>query len=303
MTARAARVAAQGKINLALRILARERSGYHSIETLFARIALTDQVTVRVGGGGRTVECRGPTYAAPGLGPPECNLAFRAAAAFAAVTGWPSGFTIDLEKRIPVGGGLGGGSADAGATLRALNALAPRPLPEHELLRLAGTLGADVPFLTSTVAMALGWGHGERLLALSPLPERYLVLVVPAFGVATADAYRWWAESHNADAPSPVLLSLADLSSWDRVTPWCANELAAVVTARHPRVREIADSLRSAGARIAQMSGSGSVVFGVFEAPPDPASLAVAPDEQVVLTRTATRVAPVEMVEGDSRQE
>src|SRR5688572_27908453 len=162
-----ARVRAQAKVNLILRILAREASGYHGLETLFARLDLADEVTVRVGARGRAVDCRGAD-----VGPPEANLALRAGEAFAEAAGWPAGFAVEIEKHIPVGGGLGGGSADAGAVLRALNALAPAPIPRETLLAIAGRLGADVPFLTDDAPLALAWGRGERMLALPALPPR-----------------------------------------------------------------------------------------------------------------------------------
>src|ERR671923_2093268 len=146
--AREARVLAQAKINLFLRVLAREASGYHSIETLFLRLDLGDVVRVRVGSGvERAVHCHGPVCPADGLGPAERNLAYRAAVAYADATGWPRSFAIDIEKNIPVGGGLGGGSADAGAVLRLLDAMAPRPAGPG-LVELAASLGADVPFMT-----------------------------------------------------------------------------------------------------------------------------------------------------------
>ena len=157
MSARAARVAAQAKINLGLRVLARETSGYHGIETVFQRLALADDVRVRITDGPRTLDTRGAD-----VGPTEKNLAWRAALAMHAATGWPAGFAITIEKRIPVGAGLGGGSADAGAVLRALNALAPHPVSELELMRIAAPLGADVPFLTGTASLAMAWGRGER---------------------------------------------------------------------------------------------------------------------------------------------
>ena len=155
-----ARVEAQAKLNLFLRILAREESGYHQIETLFCRIALADTVKVRIAASGRSIDAVGARIPASGLGPPDQNLAWRAAVAYAEATGFPGGFEISIEKRIPVGGGLGGGSADAGAVLRALNVLNPRPVPGAELLRLAVSLGADVPFLTQDeTPLALGWGR------------------------------------------------------------------------------------------------------------------------------------------------
>ena len=116
---------AHAKLNLVLRILAREASGYHGIETLFQRLALHDVVTVTVAPGHRALHCHGPTMPAGGLGPTDRNLAWRAAVAYQAAAAWPDGFSIAIEKHIPVGGGLGGGSADAAAVLRALDAMAP----------------------------------------------------------------------------------------------------------------------------------------------------------------------------------
>ena len=190
------RLSAFAKVNLSLRVLARETTGYHQIETLFCRIDLADDVTIHTrDDGARTVVCRNAD-----LGAPEKNLAWRAAAAYGARHGWPSGFEIEIDKRIPVGGGLGGGSADAAAVLRALNAMNPEPLSPNALLEVAVSLGADVPFLASDVPLALAWGRGERMLALPALPERDLSLVLPPFGVATGEAYQWLAEARAAAA-------------------------------------------------------------------------------------------------------
>ena len=106
-----ARVAAQAKVNLLLRVLAREQSGYHSIETVFLRIGLTDDVVVRADDDvhGRSIDCAGEAMPESGLGAPDENLAYRAAIAYASATGWPAGFAIEIVKRIPVGAGLGGG--------------------------------------------------------------------------------------------------------------------------------------------------------------------------------------------------
>src|SRR3954466_3871881 len=102
-----ARVAAQAKVNLRLKILAQEIDGYHSIETIFARIDLADDVVVRLGNPGRSLDTHGAD-----LGPTEKNLAYRAALAYEAATGWPESFAIEITKHVPVGAGLGGGSAD-----------------------------------------------------------------------------------------------------------------------------------------------------------------------------------------------
>jgi 4-diphosphocytidyl-2-C-methyl-D-erythritol kinase len=282
-------VVAQAKINLGLRILAREQSGFHGIETIFARLALGDEVTVHTGRRERVVECRGAD-----TGPLERNLAYRAAVAFSETAGWPSGFRIDIQKRIPMGSGLGGGSADAGAVLRALNALAPSPLSDDHLLRIAGSLGSDVPFLTSTTPLALAWGRGERMLRLAPLPERHVLLVFPNFSVATGDAYAWVAESRGDYGPSPRLIDAEALATWEALLPLTENDFEPIVAQRHPRITAIVDRLRVGGASIARLTGSGSTVYGIFAHPPELATLALS--ERLELTRTVTEVAPVEVV-------
>jgi 4-diphosphocytidyl-2-C-methyl-D-erythritol kinase len=292
MSAKVARVAAQAKLNLGLRILARERGGHHEIETLFARIALADTVTVRPRDEERSLVVRGLES-----GPELQNLAYRAAEAYGDATGWPRGFELEIEKRIPVGGGLGGGSADAGAVLRGLNALAPRPVSDAELLRIALTLGADVPYLTSMEPYVLAWGRGERMLALPALPERTVVLVLPGFAISTADAYGWIASTRPADVPSPRLVTVPELSSWETLQPHVVNDFEPVVSEHHPEIATIIAQLRAAGASIAGMSGSGSTLFGVVPLFSDTAALAGALPGTVVPTRTVTRVAAVELVE------
>jgi 4-diphosphocytidyl-2-C-methyl-D-erythritol kinase len=306
-----ARVAAQAKVNLVLHILAREESGYHGIETVFARLLLADLVTVRVTARGRSIDCQGAS-----VGPAESNLAYRAAVTFADAAGWPAGFAIELEKRIPVGGGMGGGSADAGAVLRALNAMAPRPLASGRLLGLAGALGADVPFLTTEYPLALAWGRGERMLALRPLPAAEVDLVCFPFGVATAAAYEWLAGARREsnERTRPRILDPGALASWDAVAGIAANDFEGVVVEHHPPIRDVLAAVRARGAAIVQLSGSGSTVFVIKQLPAAdgggtggraPASgegvadLGVALPDGAFVVRTATAevVAPVERLD------
>ncbi len=291
MSATAASVEAQAKVNLRLCVLAREASGYHQLESLFLRIDLADSVRVATDTSRRELHC-------PGLDlPPEQNLAFRAAVQFAEAAAWPTGFRIDIEKRIPAGGGLGGGSADAGAVLRALNALAPRPLAPAALNTLALSLGADVPFLTLDAPFALGYGRGERLLALPPLPARELLLALPPFGVETKAAFGWFAES-TAGQPmrASAAMTLDDLDRWERLVPLAVNDLEDVVVARHPAIGDCVEAFRRAGAKIARMSGSGSTAFGVFDRrlAQDPA---LPTGTRLVHTRSVTSVAPVKLLD------
>src|SRR5881296_3649604 len=179
----AVRIAAHAKINLFLRILARESSGFHQIETAFALLELADELHVRRTDSGVTLEVNGPD-----LGPADENLAVRAARAVLDATGNRFGVAITLTKRIPVRAGLGGGSSDAAATLHAVNALAGDAVPRHELLHFAARLGADVPFFASGAPLAVAWGRGERLFRLAPLPAAPVLIAVPKIAIATADA-------------------------------------------------------------------------------------------------------------------
>lgn len=300
----AARVAAQAKINLFLRVLAREESGYHQLETLFARLELADQVVVRPRSRGRTIDCAGPALPAGGLGPAERNLAFRAAVAYAEAAGWPAGFAIEVEKHVPAGGGLGGGSADAGAVLRALNALSPSPLSQQRIFALASALGADVPYVAAEAPLALAWGRGERMLAFPALPPREVALIFPPFGVATPEAFAWLAEERATEAggdgrgaPSPRMLFPHQFTEWESVYRMVANDFERVVAIRLPDIAAAREALLAGGARAARMTGSGSTVFGLFDTPPDAGALERAAGFPVRLTRTAARVAAVAAAE------
>lgn len=285
-----ARVTAHAKLNLSLRVGAAGADGFHDIATAFIRIALGDDLVVRLRRAGYAVDCRGID-----VGPGEQNLALRAVRAYADATGWPAGASIEIDKHVPVGGGLGGGSADAGAVLRALDALAPRPVGERSLLGIAAGLGSDVPYLTTEHPMAWATGRGDRLDALSPLGERQVALVCPPFGVATTDAYAWL-DADRADAgshPAPMLDKVPD--RWSDFPALPRNDLEPPVSRRHPEIARSIGALRAAGARVAGMSGSGSTVFGVFDAAPDPAALARAGLSAVVFTHTLARIAPVQV--------
>jgi 4-diphosphocytidyl-2-C-methyl-D-erythritol kinase len=288
---RGARVVAQAKVNLRLRVLAREASGYHGIETLFQRLDWGDDVVVRIASG-RSLDCTGSSIPPEGLGPVEKNLAYRAAVAYGDATGWPNGFAIEIEKRIPVGGGMGGGSADAGAVLRALDALSPSPLGPR-LIELATPLGADVPFMSIEAPTALAWGRGERLLPLDPLPSRPIVLIAPGFSVGTAEAYGWVAEARGNYSPEPAVLRRESLASWEGIISVASNDFERVVARRHPLIAELVDELASFGAVPAMMSGSGSTVFGVFASAPDAAAIARSTGCTPIVTATSTRVVRV----------
>ena len=298
---RVARVEAQAKVNLFLRVGPRDASGFHNILTLFQRIDFADTVVVRAGGSKRSLDASGPSLPRTGFGPAEKNLAFRAAVSYSERARWPSGFSIELTKRIPVGGGMGGGSADAGAVLRALDAIAPTPLGAAALIEIAKTLGSDVPFLASEQATALGTGRGEILEATTPLEPKAVLLVVPGFAIATPDAYRWLDESRPSPTTAPALpklLAKASLSSWDQFPTLSvgANDFESPVEKQHPVLGEIREALTESGAILARLAGSGSSVFGVFDDPsPDAGKFDF--DASVIATRTSSRVVQVEALD------
>jgi 4-diphosphocytidyl-2-C-methyl-D-erythritol kinase len=285
------RIAAQAKINLRLKILAREEGGYHSIETIFSRIDLADEVVVRVGGSGRSLDCKGAD-----LGPTEKNLAYRAAIAFAETTGWPEAFSIEITKKVPVGGGLGGGSSDAGAVLRALEAMSPlRHGPR--LIALAAELGADVAFLTLDTPLALAWSRGERLMPLPSLPARHVVVVVPDQGIATADAYRWLAESRMGFSPTAFIIDPSAARDWEMMASIATNDFDSVVFNRFPELSKAATSMIHNGALVSMLAGSGSSVIGIFDNREDADNALTATGMTGLITMTSTTVAPVQITQ------
>jgi 4-diphosphocytidyl-2-C-methyl-D-erythritol kinase len=286
---KAVRISAHAKINVRLKVLGKETGGFHALETVLVRIALADIVTVRAGGEGRHLEVTGSEELVRACGPAERNLALRAANNYAEITGWPDAFTIHLEKAIPVGAGLGGGSADAAAVLRGLNFMAPTPCAERDLLRVAASLGADVPFLVTDACAALAWGRGDRMLVVAPLPERELILLTPAFTVSTADAYAWLDATRTGHPAMPLAVPVEALAGWKTLAEYAENDFETPVIAQHPEVAQMIAALAGDGALIARMSGSGSSVFGVFAEPPKkPAN--VRPQWTVHMTRTLRSV-------------
>jgi 4-diphosphocytidyl-2-C-methyl-D-erythritol kinase len=310
----AARVAAQCKVNLVLRVFGPDATGFHPLETLFQRLDLHDIVTVTTTQGERTLDAAGPMMPPGGLGPVEKNLAWRAAEAYALQTGFPSGWHIEIDKRIPVGGGLGGGSADAGAVLRALNEMAPHPMNIPTLQALGAKLGADVPFLAGEDALAIGRGYGERLQPIMPLPRALVLLAAFANGVNTKSAYTWLDASRDPAMPIRRLgLAPEDVRDWGDVAALAMNDFEPVVAEHHDGVadaiRYFEEAIPVASGGFTLLSGSGATVFALLPAMPDGTEFpddvqlhglevdaSTVPETVDVLaqTVTATRVEPVE---------
>ena len=278
------RVRAFAKINRSLRVLGTRADGYHELRTIFQSIALHDTLTIRAIRGPFQLTCDHPACPAD-----ETNLIARAAARMwtaAGRPGTPRGIAIDLRKRIPMQAGLGGGSSDAAAALRAL---ARRwRVGDAKVRAAAAALGADVPYFLEGGA-ALGLERGDLLFPLLDPPRAWVVLVLPHFGVSTKDAFAWldaakgaWnvqlsggpqseararrpsvrrpAERLAIQDPERRALQVAEKGTIEEM----ANDLEAPVVARHPQIGRIISALRRAGASQAAMSGSGSAVFGLF---------------------------------------
>jgi 4-diphosphocytidyl-2-C-methyl-D-erythritol kinase len=256
------RVSAFAKINLSLRVLGVRADGYHELRTIFQSIALHDTLTIRRRRGPFVLSCDDPACPVD-----ETNLVWRAADRLWAASG-RRGALRDLEialaKRIPLQTGLGGGSSDAAATLRALAALWR---VDQGIVRELGTsLGADVPYFLEG-GTVLGLDRGDQLYPLVDHPPAWVTLVLPAFGVSTKDAYAWWDECGGRNEARPTnVVGRTVLGPASGFVPPAdlGNDLQGPVAARHPEIVRIVGALRRARAAHAAMSGSGSAVFGLF---------------------------------------
>ncbi len=257
------------KINLHLRILAREDSGYHQIETLFQAVGLFDGLQVRKRAeAGIALEVR-RLESGPGsgdilgdLGDPARNTVMTAATAFFEAAGIDPAVEIVLAKAIPAGTGLGGASSDAAGALAALNRLHGNPLAAGRLLRIGRRIGSDVAFFRQRRGAALAWGRGDRLLPLAS-PSREVVIAAPAERMATATAYG--EASVRLDLPADA----AVLEGLDRVPPRLppsvrGNDFEPILFGRWPHLGEIRAELARLGALEARLTGSGSAIFGTF---------------------------------------
>lgn len=263
------------KVNVFLRIIAREATGYHQIETFYQALDLHDRITLRRAAPGIQVETATASRADPRLGdiaseigPPAQNTVARAARAFFAATGIAPAVALSLSKAIPAGTGLGGGSSDAAATLLALNALHGRPLDQRQLLAIGGRIGSDVAFFCAGAASALAWGRGDRLLPFRPPPRVPVVVVIPRERVSTAAAYREVSSKLALPAPS-ARLSLSKSARWSSLAALAReqrNDFEDTIFARLPFLRDAQAILANFGAALAGLTGSGSAVFGAFPA-------------------------------------
>jgi 4-diphosphocytidyl-2-C-methyl-D-erythritol kinase len=261
-TARAVTVRAHAKINLDLRVLGTRPDGFHELRTVFQALDLHDTIECIPRVGPFAIECE-----AAGVPLDRSNLVWRAAEAL-----WRSlrregsvrDVLVRLHKRIPLQGGLGGGSTDAAATLLALAHAWRLPLRPNQFVDVASTLGADVPFFLSG-GTALGLGKGDEIYPLADLPRHWVVLLVPGFGVASVDAYNWYDAERETGHGSMVREAQYVPGPWPSRAAQMINDLEAPIARHHPEIEQRTLALRRAGALAAAMSGSGSTVFGLFQ--------------------------------------
>lgn len=251
---------AHAKINWSLNITGRRADGYHLLDMLMQTIGLHDDMTFSA--------APDISLVVDGAVPPdaESNLVVRAARALNRYAGTSCGARIALKKNIPARAGLGGGSADCAATLRALNALWGLELSDETLSEIGVKLGADVPFCLAG-GLARVTGIGEHIAPAPAAPRIPLLLVTPGGGLSTAAVFRLWDEGR---FPTVKLdnVALADAVSrrdLDAVDRLCANALTAPAIQLMPEIGAIIDDMRRRGARAAFMTGSGSTVVGAFD--------------------------------------
>ena len=253
------RAVAPAKVNLHLRILGRRADGYHYLQTLFQAVDLHDVLDVRRTGTGLQLVVEGGD-----TGQVEENLVVRAARAYLAVAGLNGeGLRMRLEKRIPVGAGLGGGSSDAAATLLALDRLFPGAVAPARIAELASVIGSDVPFFLGASPLAMGRGRGEVIEAIDPLTSLAGVVVLPPVQVSTRDAYRELARTREGSRPF-TRAALVAPTDWDQIAAGTANDFEVVVCRTHPPVADALAALRDTAPLIALMSGSGSASFALY---------------------------------------
>lgn len=243
------------KINLWLEVVRKRDDGYHELSSLMLPIGVYDLLELELRSGkGIGLRC------SHRLVPSDSrNLAWKAAERFLAAANMDMGIDIEIEKRIPVGAGLGGGSADAGAVLLGLNELLGEPLSVEQLQTLATSLGADVPFFLYKQP-ALATGIGEKLERVAGLPDYPLVLVKPPLTVATRRIYQ---SLKLTRGESRIRLSGLLARPW-RLLDVMENDLETVTLSEYPLLVQIKEWLLAQGALGALMSGSGPTVFGVF---------------------------------------
>ena len=247
------------KINWSLDITGIREDGYHLMDMLMQPISLHDEISLRL-----SPELSITTGGFPPSRADETNLAYRAAAALKKETGYPGGAAVHVRKTIPIGAGMGGGSADAAAVLYGLNLLWETGLPRTELERIGLTLGADVPFFFRGGLTRTG-GIGELLEEHECKRNFWLVLIQPCPGLSTGRVFSLWKQEELPARPeTDAALAALETGNLPALCKSIGNVLQPVASRLRPEISEACRSLQEEQAVTACMTGSGSAVFGVF---------------------------------------
>jgi 4-diphosphocytidyl-2-C-methyl-D-erythritol kinase len=281
-------VRAFAKVNLGLKVLGERADGYHEIRTVYQTVSLADEINVSISSrqGEIRVECNRPDLP-PGRG----NLAHRAALIWRRARGFKGGIVLKLQKRIPMGAGLGGGSSDAAATLLALERLTGDHLSFPTRFKLAAALGSDVPLFLYG-GRVLGCGRGAEVYPLTDLAAQPCLIAFPGFSVSTAEAYKAIDFQLTREGEKSKILSLGKRSPFPLVE-WgpAENDFETFVFARWPKLAKVKCQLIRAGAVTASLTGSGSALYAVFASAQqiNRAAKLVPPEWQVFKVRTLPR--------------
>lgn len=251
------------KVNLSLDVVKRRPDGYHNLETIMHTVNLSDKLTLTM------EECTkfsATLHTNNSFIPAnDDNLCIKAANAFFAATGKTAKLTIELEKNIPVGAGLGGGSSDAAGTLVGLNKLIGEPLTKDKLCKIAATLGADVPFFIEG-GCTLATGIGEILSPLPKLTDVFFVIAKPEYGISTPYVYKNLVLDESTKHPNTkAVIDAIAKNDVFALGKEAMNVLETVVEKEHPEIPQYKNIMKNMGAAYSLMSGSGSSVFGVFD--------------------------------------
>jgi len=241
-------VRAPAKVNLVLRVGGRRADGYHDVVSLMARVDVGDTLALAPS---TTTVVRCPAIVGGD------TLVTRALLGLAHAAGHSGGFRVAITKALPVGAGVGGGSSDAAAALRAANAMLPRPVADSVLEQIAASVGSDVPFFLGP-PVAIARGRGESVTPVTGLPPCAVVLAYPGRPLATRDVYEAYRAARPMDETITVPRTLDDLVSA------VENDLGPVAERLEPACSRLRQRLEERGALVTAVSGSGSAVFGIY---------------------------------------
>lgn len=250
------------KVNLGLKILAKRSDGFHEIRTIYQTVALADRVEALISSRRKGIrfECDCADVSSG-----RDNLVYRTAELWQRTCGFEGGIRLKLEKQIPVGAGLGGGSSDAAVTLLALERLTGNRLCLAARLGMAAKLGSDVPlFLLG--GRVLGCGRGEEVYPLTDLPARHCLIAFPGFSVSTVEAYRGL-DMRLTEGEEDRRITFLGKRSPFPLEAWgpAENDFEWFVFARWPELARVKRQLIRAGAETASLTGSGSALYAVYE--------------------------------------